>query len=132
VYEQYLKARSYISDFKGNPLDKALEFLNSGVEKSPDWAPLYVGHYGSLAYIQGYGYEPPSVTGPKILENLNKAMELDNDISEIHYLNAWIAYNEWNWKKSEEEFLKALAINPNHSHGKDVLFTFVDICTAKV
>jgi tetratricopeptide (TPR) repeat protein len=68
------------------------------------------------------------VIGPKILENLNKAMELDNDISDIHYLNAWIAYNEWNWKKSEEEFLKALAINPNHSHARLIysyLLTFV-------
>jgi TolB-like protein len=114
VYEQYLKARSYF-DFSRQSLYKALEFLNSGVEKSPDWAPLYVAITEVWLIIQGYGYEPPSVTGPKILENLNKAMELDNDISDIHYLNAWIAYNEWNWKKSEEEYLKALAINPNHS-----------------
>jgi TolB-like protein len=115
VYEKYLKARSNILDFKRQSLDKALEFLHSGLEQSPDWAPLYVGITEVWLCIQGYGYEPPSVAGPKILENISKAMELDNDISEIHYLNAWIAYNEWNWKKSEEEFLKALAINPNHS-----------------
>ena len=115
AYEHYLKARSYISDFNREYLYKALEFLHSGLEKSPDWAPLYVAITEVWLTIQGYGYEPPSVTGPKILENLNKAMELDNDISDIHYLNAWIAYNEWNWKKSEEEYLKALTINPNHS-----------------
>ncbi len=116
VYEQYLKARSYFGDFRRQSLYKALEFLNSGVEKSPDWAPLYVGMTEVWLNIQNYGYEPPSVTGPKILENLNKAMELDTEISEVHYLKAWIAHMvEWDWKKSEEEFLKALAINPNHS-----------------
>jgi TolB-like protein len=118
VYEQYLKARSYF-DFSRQSLYKALEFLNSGVEKSPDWAPLYVGLTEVWLNIQNYGYEPPSVTGPKILENLNKAMELDTEISEVHYLKAWIAHMvEWDWKKSEEEFLKALAINPNHSHAR--------------
>jgi TolB-like protein len=124
AYEQYLKARSYISDFNREYLYKALEFLNSGVEKSPDWAPLYVGITEVWLIIQGYGYEPPSVTGPKIMANLNKATELDNDISEIHYLNAWVAYNEWNWKKSEEEFLKALAINPNHSPAR-LMFSYL-------
>lgn len=119
VYEQYLKARSYFGDFRRQSLNKAVEFLNSGVEKSPDWAPLYVGLTEVWLNIQNYGYEPPSVTGPKILENLNKAMELDTEISEVHYLKAWIAHMvEWDWKKSEEEFLKALAINPNHAHAR--------------
>jgi tetratricopeptide (TPR) repeat protein len=66
--------------------------------------------------IQQAGYESPSVTAPKIFENLNKALELDPDLAEAHYFNAMIAHlMEWNWEKSEEEFLKALAINPNDS-----------------
>jgi tetratricopeptide (TPR) repeat protein len=95
-------------------LNKALEFLNSGVAKNPDWAPLYAGLAEVWMWIQQNGYEPPSVAGPKILENLNKAMELDPDLAEAHYLSALIAHLvEWNWEKSEKEFLKALAINPN-------------------
>jgi tetratricopeptide (TPR) repeat protein len=66
--------------------------------------------------IQQAGYEPPSITAPKIFENLNKALELDPDLAEAHYFNAMIAHLvEWNWEKSEKEFLKALAINPNDS-----------------
>jgi len=56
------------------------------------------------------------VAGPKIFENLNKAMELDPDLAEVHYQSAVIAQLvEWNWEKSEKEFLKSLAINPNNS-----------------
>ncbi len=114
VYDEYLKARSYMYDGSRESLNKALEFLNSGVEKNPGWAPLYAGLAEVWLWIQQNGYEPPSVTGPKILENLNKAMELDPDIAEAHYLSALIAQLvEWNWEKSEKEFLKALAINPN-------------------
>jgi len=42
-------------------------------------------------------------------------MELDPDIAEVHYQSAVIAQLvEWDWEKSEKEFLKALAINPNN------------------
>jgi TolB-like protein len=116
VYDEYLKAHSYWNDFRKESLNKALEFLNSGVEKNPGWAPLYAGLAEVWMTIQQGGFEPPSVTGPKIFENLNKAMELDPDLAETHYFNAIIAHLvEWDWEKSEKEFLKTLAINPNDS-----------------
>jgi TolB-like protein len=116
AYEDYLKARSYWNDTRKESLFKALEYLDSAIEKEPDWAPLYAGLAELWMWIQQVGYEPPSVAGPKILENLNKAMELDPDLSEVHYMSAMIAQlGEWNWEKSEIEFLKTLAINPNDS-----------------
>jgi TolB-like protein len=114
VYNEYLKARSYWDDFSRESLNKALEFLNSAVEKDPGWAPLYAGLIQVWMGIQQMGYEPPSVTSPKIYENLNKALELDPDLADVHYFSAMIAHlMEWNWEKSEKEFLKALAINPS-------------------
>jgi len=114
VYDEYLKARSYACDGRSESMKKAVEFLNSAVEKNPGWAPLYAGLAEVWMWIQQGGYESPSVTGPKILENLNKAMELDPDISGMHYLSGLVAqWVEWDWEKSEKEFLKALAINPN-------------------
>jgi TolB-like protein len=115
VYNEYLKARSYWTDFTRESLNKALEYLNSAIEKNPDWAPLYAGLAEVWIWIQQAGWEQPSVAGPKIFENLNKAMELDPDLAEVHYQSAVIAQLvEWNWEKSEQEFLKALAINPNN------------------
>jgi serine/threonine protein kinase len=115
VYDEYLKARSYWTDFTRESLNKALEFLNSAVEKNPGWAPLYAGLAEIWIWIQQAGWEPPSVAAPKIFENLNKAMELDPDLAEVHYQSAVIAQLvEWDWGKSEKEFLKALAINPNN------------------
>jgi len=114
IYDAYLKARSYWEDGGRESLYKGLEILNSAVEKNPDWAPLYAGLAETWMWIQQSGYEPPSVTAPKIYENLNKAMELDPNLSEAHRLSGMIAQLvEWNWEKSEKAFLKALAINPN-------------------
>jgi TolB-like protein len=116
VYNKYLKARSYWDDFSRESLNKALEFLNSAVEKDPGWAPLYSGLAQVWMGIQQMGFEPPSVAMPEIYNNLNKALELDPDLSAVHYLKAMIAHLvEWDWQKSEKEFLEALAINPNDS-----------------
>ena len=116
AYNEYLKARSYTNDFRKESLFKALVYLNSAIEKEPDWAPLFAGRAELWMWIKQAGYESPSVAAPKIYENLNKAMELDPDLAEVHYLSAMIAQLvEWNWEKSEKEFLKTLAINPNDS-----------------
>jgi TolB-like protein len=114
VYDDFLKARSHIYDGRRESLNKALEFLNSGVAKNPDWAPLYAGLAEVWLWIQQNGFEQPSITAPQIIENLNKALALDPDLAEAHYLSAMIAHLvDWDWEKSEREFLKALAINPN-------------------
>ncbi len=116
AFDDYLKARSYANDFRKESLLKVMGYLNSAIEKEPDWAPLYAGLAELWIWIQQAGYESPSVAAPKIYENLNKAMELDPDLAEVHYLSAMIAHLvEWNWEKSEKEFLKTLAINPNDS-----------------
>ena len=115
VYDEYLKARSYWTDFTRESLFKAIEYLNSAINKNPDWAPLYAGRAEVWIWIQQAGWEQPSIAGPIIMENLNKAMELDPDLAEVHYQSAVIAQLvEWDWGKSEKEFLKSLAINPNN------------------
>ena len=119
AYDEYLKARSYWNDFRKESLFKALDYLNRAIEKEPDWAPLYAGLAELWMWIQQAGYEPPSVAAPIIFENLNKAMELDPDLAEVHYLSALIAQlGEWNWEKSEKEFLKTLAINPSDANAR--------------
>jgi len=114
VYDEYLKARSYIIDGRREVMTKALESLTGAVAKNPDWAPLYAGLAEAWLWMQQNAYEQPSVAAPQIIENLNKALALDPDLAEAHYLSAMIAHLvDWDWEKSEKEFLRALAINPN-------------------
>jgi TolB-like protein len=114
VYDEYLKARSYVYDGRREVMTKALESLTGAIAKNPGWAPLYAGLAEAWLWMQQNAYEQPSVAGPLIIENLNKALALDPDLAEAHYLSAMIAQLvEWDWEKSEREFLRTLAINPN-------------------
>lgn len=119
VYDNYLKAKQYWGDQGKESLQKALEYLNNAIKKEPGWAPLYSGLANVWLVLQGMGFEPPSVAIPEIYNNLNKALELDPNLSEAHYIRAMIAHwTEWDWEKSEREFLEALAVNPNDAQSR--------------
>ena len=116
AYDDYLKGLYFLEDVDKESLMKAVEYLNRAVEKNPDWAPLYTGLTMVWASFAQMGFESPEVAGPKIFENLNKALELDPDNSDSRFLSGEMAFlAEWDWEKSEKELLKALAINPSNA-----------------
>ncbi len=114
AYDAYLRSYQHWNDLSLEGLNKGLEYLNLAIEKDPNWAPLYFGLAEVWAGIAQMGFVAPDVAGPKIFENLNKALELDPDFPDAHYTTAVIAvWAEWDWEKGEREFLKALETNPN-------------------
>jgi tetratricopeptide (TPR) repeat protein len=116
TYDNYLKGLNYLEDVDKESLMKAMEYLNRAVEKNPDWAPLYNGLTMVWASLAQMGFESPEIAGPKIFENMNKALELDPDNSDSRFLSGEMAFlAEWDWEKSEKELLKALAINPSNA-----------------
>lgn len=114
AYDDYLRSYQFWGDFSPESLNKAKNYLNSAIEKDPDWAPLYMGLANVWMMLAQWGQYEPSLTDSIVFGNLNKALELDPDLPDAHYLMGWIAFvSEWDWAKAEREFLKALAINPN-------------------
>ena len=119
AYDNYLNGLYFLEDLDKESLMKALGYLNRAVEKDPGWAPLYTGLTMVWASIAQMGFETPEVAGPKIFENLNKALELDPDNSDSRFMSGEMAFlAEWDWEKSEKELLKALAINPSNAFAR--------------
>ena len=113
AYDAYLKGHYYYDDGSEESMQKALKYLNSAIEKESDWAPLYSA-LAQVWMILAQGHVPQEIAGPKIYENIGKALDLDPDLADAHFVNGMMAYlAEWNWDKGEKELLKALAINPN-------------------
>jgi len=116
AYEAYIKGRFYLQNINQNNLDIAQKHFELAIEKDPAYAYAYTG----IAYIwlirQQMGFTIPEEAGPKIMEAISKAAELDSNIAEVHFMQACINYlGIWDWNASESEFRKALEINPNHS-----------------
>ena len=120
AYEAYLKGKFYSYNFDPIDLDLALKYFDLAIEKDPDYSLAYAG----IAYVwlvkQQAGFTIPEEAGPKVMESIMKAVELDSTIADVHFILASISYlGTWDWKTSELEFQKALTINPNHAevHG---------------
>jgi TolB-like protein len=114
AYDAFLRGYAFWGDLSEESLTKSLEYLNFAIEKDPGWAPLFAGLAQVWALRMQMKLTEPSIAIPKIHHNINKALELDPDFADSHFVNGIIAvWTEWNWEKGEKEFLKALAINPN-------------------
>lgn len=128
AFDSYLKSHQYWGDVSLESLNKAKEYLNNAIEKDPEWAPLYAGLAEVWMGLSQMGFISPEIAVPEIYKNLNKALELDPENADSHYLAAMIAYlAEWNWEKSEKEFLKAIAINPNDAYSRIYYAHLLDI-----
>jgi TolB-like protein len=114
AYDAYLMGRFYWDDLSPESLNRAMEYLNEAIDKDPKWAAPYAGIAQVWVGLAQMGLASPEIAGPKIFENLLKALELDPDFSDSHFISGIIAvWTEWNWEKGEREFLQALSINPN-------------------
>ena len=54
-----------------------------------------------------------------------KAAELDPDSADVHRLLADLDCYEWKWSEAEQEFRRAIALNPNSAESHDQFDTFL-------
>jgi tetratricopeptide (TPR) repeat protein len=94
----------------------AIESFEKAIEIEPDWAAPYVGLSEVGGYMNQAGFGSESDRIRMIYENLNKALELDPNSAEVHHKNAGnAAWTEFDWKKAEQEYLKAIELNPSYA-----------------
>ena len=114
AYDYYLKGLYNWEQFTGESIQLALEYFTKAIEIDPDWALPHAGVAYYWIAIRQYGFAPPSITKPRIYENLEKATQLDPNSTFVQYVSALASvWTELNWEKGETEFLSVLKINPN-------------------
>ena len=120
AYDAYLKGRSHLDMFSPESWSVAIESFEKAIELEPDWAAPYAGLAEVGTYMNQVGFGSESDRLRMIYENLNKALDLDPNSAEAHHTNALTAAAiEFDWKKAEQEYLKAIELNPSfaRSHG---------------
>ncbi len=113
AYDAYLKGKYYWEKLDPESMKMAEEYFKIAIEREPEWAEPYA----RLASVYSVFYPlPKSVTLPLRYKYLNKALELDPNSAEAHYVNANTAvWVELDWAKGEKEFLKSITLNPNNA-----------------
>ncbi len=114
AYDYYLKGLYNWELFTPESIQLALEYFTKAIETDRDWALPYAGVAYYWIAIRQYGFAPPSITIPRIYENLEKASKLDPNSAFVQYVSALASvWTEFDWAKGEKEFLNVLEINSN-------------------
>ena len=126
AHEAYLRGRFLWNQRTEDQLHKAKQYFEEAIAKEPDYAPAYSGLADTYFYLSyGWGHIPPKEGMPLATAAARKAIELDPSAAEGHAsLGAVKMLYDWNFPGAEQEFKRAIALNPNYEvghHGYSVL-----------
>ena len=114
AYRAYLEGRYHWNRRSEQGLTRAIESFQRAVSLDPDLAPAYSGLadcYATLGYLS---HLPPSQAFPAARGYAAMALERDAGLAEPHASLAYVKlYFDWDWAGAEEEFLRAVAHDPN-------------------
>ena len=114
AYSFYLKGRYLWNERNKESLEKSIKYFEEAIERDPEFALAYSGIADSYTVLVDHGYLAQSEGGRKAQDAATKALELDDTLAEAHTSLACILSAKWDWIRAEEEFAKALRINPNY------------------
>jgi serine/threonine-protein kinase len=73
------------------------------------------------------GFRAPAETYPTSKEFLIKALALDESLAEVHSELATLALNyEWNWPVAEQQYKRAIELNPNYGNAHSGYGTYLE------
>src|SRR5579864_343229 len=116
AYEAYLRGRYYWN--RGNDPDarKAIEWFERALERDPRYALAYSGIADCHGRLVWFSASPPLEGGAKAKVAAERALELDQNLSEAHASMALVHFwHEWDWAATEREFRRATELRPNNA-----------------
>ena len=112
VYEDYLKGRYFLYQTTPEGLQKAEEFFTRALEKDPAFAAAHAG-LADVNIVRSFsGIVQPAEALEQAKMHAVRAVQLDDQLADAHASLAWISFLKWDWVTAEQEFRRALQLNP--------------------
>src|SRR5258705_27491 len=116
AYQLYLQGRFFWNKRSQEGLKTAIRYFEKAIEKDPQYALAWAGIADSYTLLGEYGNIPRKELYPKAEAAVNKALEIDNRLAEVHTsLASLLMLSKWDWVNSENGFKLALGLNPNYA-----------------
>jgi serine/threonine protein kinase/Tfp pilus assembly protein PilF len=120
AYQLYLQGRSCFARFTREGMLKSLEYFERALARDPDYAQAHVGIALSCAELTETGMAGPEEISPRARAAAARALELDGDLASAHSVAGFIACMwDFDWKRTEREFRRALELNPSDADTYD-------------
>jgi TolB-like protein/DNA-binding winged helix-turn-helix (wHTH) protein/Tfp pilus assembly protein PilF len=115
AYELYLKGRFFWGKRTKQGLRQAIEYFQQAISVDPNYALAYAGLADCYNLLDDWGDTAPRDSFPKARAAADKAILLDPSLAEAHVSLAMVrASYDWDWVAAEQEFKRAIELNPNY------------------
>ena len=126
AYDLYLKGRYSLDQGTPDNVKLALVYFRQGIEKDPQYAPLYAGLADTYARLPFYTDKRPSEAFPAAKEAVAKAVQLEPTLAGAHASMAYVLnYYEWDRSGAELEFKRALELDQNDAAAHEAYGRFL-------
>jgi serine/threonine protein kinase/lipopolysaccharide biosynthesis regulator YciM len=113
AYNLYLKGRYFWSKRTEQGLKKGIEYFKRATKKDAHYALAYAGLADSYSLLCSYHILSPEESIPRAETAAKRAMEIDDSLAEAYEALAHVRIlYDWNWSESEQEFKRAIQVNP--------------------
>ena len=112
----YLSGRREWNKRNKKGFEKAIKHFESAIELDPNFANPYAGLADTYSLMPAYNLKTALEVMPKAKFNAEKAIELNPKLAEAYTSLAWIQMTfEYEWVESENNYKKAIMLNPNYA-----------------
>ncbi|HEU4860594.1 MAG TPA: tetratricopeptide repeat protein [Chitinophagaceae bacterium] len=113
AYEYYLIGRHYWNQRTIQSYKLAIDSYKRALDLDSSYALAYAALADCYILLGEQGGMSQIEAGSLAKELIDKALKLNANLAEAHASNGtWKLGFEWNWTEAEEEFKKAIALNP--------------------
>ncbi len=112
----YLQGQFYWHKGGRNNVLRATDYFNKAIEKDPNYALAYAGLASNYSSYGLYNIAPPADYRPKAKAAAMRALELDDSLAGAH-----VALGKSGADNAEQEFRRAIELNPNYAEAHDAL-----------
>jgi len=122
----YLRGRYYWNKRTASDLKKGAEYFAQAADKDATYAQAYAGLADSYMLLAVYGALSPAEAFPKAKEAALRAVSLSDSIAEAHASLAFVKNRyEWDWAGAEDEYKRAIELNPSYAQAHQWYSTFL-------
>jgi len=111
AYRNYLEGRYSEFTFTRDGMNKAIVYFDHAIADDPSYALAYAGLADAYTTESDW-LLPPREALPKAEAAARKALAFDENLAEAHGALAHALLHEWRLAESEQEFHRALTLNP--------------------
>ena len=116
AYEKYLRGRFYQSQNTPDGLNRSIEFYEQAIALDPNFADAHAGIADANIILFNFSIRSAAETIPQARESVNRALQLDPDLSRAYTSLALIQFLiDHNWTEAEKSLNRAIELNPNNA-----------------